>query len=360
MPGGVKGLQPMRWCCLNAFDALAHAYGRPIASAQLRTIPEDFIVEEVAACRPHGEGEHAWLVVQKRGQNSEWVARELARFAGVEDDAVGYAGLKDRYAVTTQVFTVRTGTVDEPDWSQFAAEGIKILAVDRHRQRLRRGQLRENRFSLTLRAIAGKSDDLESRLQAIATQGVPNYFGPQRFGHEGNNLIQARAMLDGTCRETNRHRRGLYLSAARSWLFNLVLSERVRQGNWLTALPGEALIMPGSDSTLSLARIDAAIQARIERGDLQPSGPLWGRGQPLPRGEALVFEQHILAGEAALCQGLEKAGLKQQRRALRLLPGKLAWQWLDAATLRLDFSLPPGCYATSVIRELVLTGLPES
>lgn len=352
MPGGVRVSPPMRWCCLNDVEELAYAYGNPLASGLLRSIPEDFIVEEVPACHPHGEGEHAWLVVQKRGQNTEWVARELAHYAGVEVTAVGYAGLKDRHALTTQVFTVRLREQDEPDWQAFSSEGINILAVDRHRQALRRGALRENRFILTLRELSAEADELAPRLQAIAAHGVPNYFGPQRFGHHGNNLLQARAMLGGQFRESNAHRRGLYLSAARSWLFNRVLSERVAQKNWQQALPGEALIMPGSESSLTLARIDAAIQARIERGDLQPSGPLWGRGQPLPRGEALALEDVVLQRESALCQGLEKAGLKQQRRALKLSPQGFSWQWLDANTLQLTFSLPPGSYATSVLREL--------
>lgn len=352
MPGGEKGSPPTRWCCLSMFDDLAHACGGPAGSAILRSVPEDFIVDEVPSCVPDGEGEHAWLVIRKRDSNTEWVARELARFAGVETEAVGYAGLKDRHALTTQVFTVALGKQAEPDWQAFASEVLEILAVDRHRRPLRRGALRENRFVLTLREMRGDAAEVEMRLSAIRTQGVPNYFGPQRFGHDGNNLQQAREMFAGRFRESNAHRRGLYLSAARSWLFNLVLSERVRQQNWLQALPGEALIMPGSDSSLSLPRIDAAIQARIDRGDLQPSGPMWGRGQALPRGEALALEEGILSQESELCQGLEKAGLKQQRRALRLAVPELKWEWLDAATLRLSFALPPGCYATSVLREI--------
>lgn len=336
-------------------EEYAWAYGQPSSAAVLRSVAEDFIVEEIPACAPHGEGEHAWLVVRKRHQNTEWVARELARFAGVEADAVAYAGLKDRHALTTQLFTVQLGKRDQPDWQQLACADIEILAVDRHRQRLRRGMLRENRFTLRLRAVQGDREELARRLQLIAQGGVPNYFGPQRFGREGGNLQRARAMLAGEFREQNAHLRGLYLSAARSWLFNRVLSERVARHCWLDALPGEALIMPGSDSTLSLLRIDAAIQARIARGDLQTSGPLWGKGQPLPKGEALALEQAVLASEARLCQGLEKAGLKQQRRPLKLMPGALSWQWLDGDSLELHFSLPPGSYATSVLRELCET-----
>ena len=328
------------------------ALGEPLCSARLRSTAEDFIVEEVPASTPHGEGEHAWLVIRKRDSNTEWVARELASFVGVEMDAIGYAGLKDRHALTTQVFTVELGKLPEPDWQQFSSEAIEILSVDRHRQRLRRGMLRENRFILTLREIRGDRAELEGRLQRVAAEGVPNYFGPQRFGHNGGNLEQARAMFAGHFREKNAHRRSLYLSAARSWLFNQVLSARVGLNNWCEAMPGEALIMPGSDSTLSLPRIDAAIQARIDCRDLQPSGPLWGRGQALPRGEALALEQGILANEPLLCQGLEKAGLKQQRRALKLMPEELEWQWLAEDVVQLRFSLPPGTYATSVVSEL--------
>ncbi len=354
MPVGERGSRPTPWCCCKMTDSpkngLAWTLGEPVARAVLRSHAEDFIVEELPACAPHGEGGHAWLVVQKRHHNTEWVAGELARFAGVGPEAVGYAGLKDRHALTTQVFTVELDKQPEPDWQKLSVEGVAILAVDRHRQRLRRGALRENRFTLILREISERQS-VEERLGQLA-EGVPNYFGPQRFGHGGGNLAQARAMFAGQLREASAHIRSLYTSAARSWLFNQVLSERVAAGSWRDALPGEALIMPGSDSTLSLARIDAAIQERIARGDLQPSGPLWGRGQPLPKGEALAFEQNILASEPALCRGLEKAGLKQQRRALKLTPKGLEWRWLAKDVLQISFSLPPGSYATSVLREL--------
>lgn len=345
----------MRWCCLNALDELAYAHGGPVVSARLRHLPEDFIVEEVATCRPYGEGEHAWLLVQKRGQNTEWVARELARFAGVENEAVSYAGLKDRHALTTQAFTVQLGQSEEPDWQSMQLEGCRILEATRHRQRLRRGMLRENRFTLSLRDVTGQRDAVDTVLARIAQQGVPNYFGPQRFGREGGNLLGAERLFNGEGQQPERHLRGLYLSAARSYLFNRVLSERVSLRCWSEALPGEALIMPGSDSTLSLPRIDAAIQARIERGDLQPSGPLWGRGQALPKGEALLLEQRVLAHESAFCAGLERAGLKQQRRALVLRAREMSWEWLESDRLQIRFSLPPGSYATSVLRELIGT-----
>ncbi len=319
----------------------------------MRNTPEDFQVDEVLGYEPDGEGQHALLHIRKRNTNTDWLARQLAEFVAVEPKEVGYAGLKDRHAVTTQYFTINLSGRAEPDWSQLNCEEIEILSVSRHGRKLQRGGLRANQFVITIRDLDGDCAGLDERLQRIESEGVPNYFGEQRFGRDGNNLLMAEKLFRAQCEERDRHKRGLYLSAARSWLFNRVLSQRVAAGSWLQALPGEALIQPSSRSALSLRVISDEIRERIEKGFLQPSAPLWGRGNTTALGEAAQLEMDALADEALFMQGLAQAGLEQERRALRLLPENLSWQHLDGAALQLCFTLPAGSYATALLRELL-------
>jgi len=228
-----------------------------------------------------------------------------------------------------------------------------VLSVTRHGRKLRRGGLRENRFVITVRELHGECATLKARLGSILANGIPNYFGAQRFGHDGNNLRMAELMFRGEVDERDRHKRGLYLSAARSWLFNCVLSRRVVEGNWQAAVPGEALLQPHSGSSLTLRVISDEIRERIAKGLLQPSAPLWGRGSSRAQGEALALEQTALADEGLFMCGLEAAGLEQERRALCMRVKGLDWRWLGSDALQLHFALPPGGYATAVLRELV-------
>jgi len=332
----------------------AYANGKPGCRGMIRRVPEDFIVDEQLGFDPEGEGNHAWLHIEKRNTNTEWLARELARLADVPLREVGYAGLKDRHALTRQTFTVNLSGKDEPDWQQLASDDVRFLEIDRHGRKLRRGALRENRFDITVRELQGECDDIEQRLQRVAVEGVPNYFGEQRFGHHYGNLAMAAAMFRGEWRETIRHKRSLYLSAARSYLFNRVLSARVSDGSWRRALAGESLMQAGSTSCFSVRLIGSEIEARIASGQLYPTAPLWGRGRPLSLAEAQALELRVLEGESLWKTGLEKAGMEQERRALPLPVSGLTWQWPEARTLRLQFALSPGAYATSVLRELLM------
>jgi len=333
----------------------AYANGEPGCCATIRSVPEDFFVDEQIGYEPAGEGNHAWLHIEKRNTNTEWLARELASLVDVPLREVGYAGLKDRHAVTRQFFTVNLSGKVEPDWQQLASEDIRILSVDRHNRKLKRGDLRDNRFAITLRGLHGECGDVDQRLQRIAEEGVPNYFGEQRFGHDFGNLAMAAALFRGEWRETIRHKRSLYLSAARSYLFNRVLSARVHNGSWQNALPGESLMQAGSTSCFSVRLIGSEIEARIAAGQLHPTGPLWGRGKPSSLADALALELQVLETETLWKAGLEIAGMEQERRALRLSVRNLHWAWQEDSTLQLQFSLPPGAYATSVLREFVAT-----
>jgi len=348
-----------------AFDAdmrdLAYAYGQPRTRAVVKSRPEDFRVDEELKFSPDESGGHALLRVEKRNANTEWVARLLARHAGVRRVDVGYAGLKDRAAVTTQWFSIDLKGKPEPDWAEIGREDIVVLEESRHGRKLRRGALRGNRFTLRLREVSGDRAHLEQRLARIARTGVPNYFGEQRFGRD--NLNQAAAMFADPGRRVRRFERGLYLSAARGWLFNQVLSRRVAEGTWERAVSGDAMVLDGSHSFFVIDEPDADIDARVTKGDIHPSGPLWGRGELPTRDKARQLEECSLAPHQEWCRGLERAGLEQQRRPLRVIPARLQWSWGEERDiykkvettdcLELSFALPAGAYATSLLRELV-------
>jgi tRNA pseudouridine13 synthase len=330
---------------------LPKAHGASPLTAELRRTPEDFRVDEILGYDADGEGEHALLWVEKRGANTDWVARELARFADVSPVNVGYAGLKDRHAVTRQAFTVQLPGKADPDWSAFPHEGIKVLASTRHKRKLKRGALRGNRFVLVLRDVRGQRDRAEEVLRAIASHGVPNYFGEQRFGREGGNVAQARAMFAG--RRVDREKRSMLLSAARSHIFNNVLAARVERGVWNQPLDGEIWSLAGSRSWFGPEPFNDTLAARLAQGDIHPSGPLWGQGEPPTSAEVGELERAIAAVSSDLAEGLAAARMEQERRPLRLLPKDLRWHWLDDETLELSFELPAGAYATVVARELI-------
>lgn len=334
-------------------EDLPHAHGGPPLRACLRAAPGDFRVEEILGYGADGSGEHVLLQVEKRDANTQWVARELARFAGVKDVAVGFAGLKDRHAVTSQAFSVQLAGHAEPDWSTFPHAQVRILSSARHRRKLKRGALAGNRFTLVLREVAGDRMHAERMLAAIAVHGVPNYYGAQRFGHGGANRERARAMFGG--QRVDRATRSLLLSAARSALFNDVLAARVRGGAWNAALDGEVWCLRGSRAWFGPEPFGADLAQRLAAGDIHPSGPLWGRGELPTRDRARAIEEAVMADDAPLADGLERAGLAQDRRALRVIPAEWSWQWLAGDALELRFALPPGAYATVVVRELACT-----
>lgn len=329
------------------------AYGEPPLSAALRAQPEDFHVEELLGFDADGEGGHALLRVEKRGANTRWVAGQLASAAGVAMRDVGYSGLKDRHAVTVQHFTVPAarGTAIE-DWSSWRGEGFRVLGAARHRRKLRPGSHQANRFRILLRDPRGDFGSFETRLAQVARLGVPNYFGPQRFGRNGANIEDARRWAESGRAPRRRGERAFALTAARSWLFNRVLGERVRRGDWSRILAGEAVILEGSRSFFQASTDDPVLQDRCERMDLHPSGPLWGRGELQSEGEARALELQVLEHEQPLRRLLEAEGLEQERRSLRL-PVRALGCTAEGEGLRLEFELARGAFATAVLHEFV-------
>ncbi|WP_333687036.1 tRNA pseudouridine(13) synthase TruD [Methylococcus capsulatus] len=335
------------------FDDLPRAHGEVTCRGRIRVSPEDFRVDEILGFDPTGQGEHALLHIRKTGENTDHVAQRIARLAGVKPMDVGYAGLKDRHAVTTQWFSVRLAGKADPDWRALESESIAVLRHTRHDRKLKRGALAGNRFRIILRGLEGVCDGLEARCAAIRAAGVPNYFGPQRFGHGGRNLQEALRLFADPRRRIDRNKRSLYLSAARSYLFNRVLAGRVEHGSWNRGVEGDAFMFTGSNAFFKTDKLDEDIQRRVEALTIHPSGTLWGRGDPVISGTALAMERAALAQCAEFREGLERCGLEVGRRALRLPVPDLEFAGVEDSACELTFSLPAGTYATTVLRELV-------
>lgn len=332
--------------------ALPRAFGGAVLSAGIRSTPEDFLVEEIASFEPSGEGEHLLLTVEKRGINTSAAAKQLADWAGLPEMAIGYAGMKDRHAVTRQRFSVHLPKRVAPELQGLESESLRVLESTWHNRKLPRGALAGNRFVLVLRDVGGERELIEGRLRNIQARGIPNWVGEQRFGRDGGNVDAALAMFAG--RRVRRDQRSILLSAARSALFNQVLAARVAAGSWDSPLEGEVWALAGSRSVFGPEPWNETLAQRLAAFDIHPSGPLWGAGALRSTGLCAQVELAALADSQSMVlrRGLEETGLNQERRALRLALAELSWTWQCETTLALAFMLPPGSYATAVLHEL--------
>ncbi|ABE54486.1 Pseudouridylate synthase [Shewanella denitrificans OS217] len=331
-------------------NELHYLHGKPQSQGLLRTHNSDFMVNEILPFSPTGEGEHHMLHIRKEGLNTVFVAEMIAKFAKVHPKEVTYAGQKDKHAITEQWFGVRIPGKEMPQWEELNSDKLTVLSSSRHGKKLRIGALLGNQFILTLRGITDVIE-VSERLALIAKTGVPNYFGEQRFGHDGKNLVMGRQMLLGK-KVKDRKKSSMYLSAVRSNIFNQVVSHRLAtQGN--TPMDGDCVMLAGSRSYFVADSWDSTVQARLDEKDIQLSAPLWGRGAPLAKGTAAELEAAALVDYASDLEGLENAGLDQERRPLLLEPQGLKYKF-DADVLTLEFILPAGSFATSILREVCL------
>ncbi len=329
--------------------------GKPETTARFRSMPADFIVDEVLNLDLDGEGEHLFVKIEKIGMNTAFVAKHIATVCGVRDRDVGYSGMKDRHAVATQWFSVHLPGKPDPRLGDLETQGLRVITGRRNKRKLRRGAHAGNDFVLTLRDVSGDRDQLESRLQDIAESGFPNYFGEQRFGHNGQNVERARVLFSIDRKRHKRDRKqGIYLSAARSYLFNRVLSRRIAENRYRRIDCGDVLMLEGSRSVFVVDRPDDALQSRLRDGDVHITGPMWGGGKTVTSTAQHEWELSCMAGEEVLCDGLPRHKIKHERRALRARAADLAWQWPDSETLQISFHLGNGSYATSMLREFVI------
>ncbi len=328
------------------------ASGESCASVIIRSQPADFYVEETLGFQLSEDGEHVYLLVEKTGQTTAVIAERVAKFAQVHPRSVGYAGLKDRNAVTRQWFSVQLPTIPESDWEKINTDDLTILDVSRHHKKLRKGALKHNFFKLILREVNGDRSKIESKLDWIRNHGVPNYFGPQRFGRDSDNINQAILWLNGRKKSPSRYLKGLYLSSMRSFLFNEILAWRVRNQRWNKGIAGDIVMLNGSNACFLATDLTDDLQQRFLQHDIHPAGILYGEGGLDCADEASAIEQKILNLYPELVVGLNEMRIKKSWRSMRLLVANLQWKWIEEKALAVSFSLPSGSYATSVLAEL--------
>lgn len=362
------------------------AHGPAVFTAMLKVRPEDFRVDEILDIELAGAGEHLYLQIEKTAMNTDEVATLIQECYSVTSSDVGLCGLKDRHSVATQWISVRTAKsaeVFEELVASFNQEqkalwgdtdgyvkAMRVLVSGRHARKLRRGAHGSNRFEITLRDVqvastsSSDSDEIvdiptavAARVDLIATRGFPAYIGAQRFGRGGQNLQRAQRMFATPRKRTSRQQRSLWLSAARSAVFNCVCAARVRDGSWDQLLEGEPAVLNGTRSFFA-TNAEESLERRLSEFDIHPSAPWWGRGQSLATGASAAFENQQLEPYKSLCAGLEQAGLTQERRALRAPATPIDHQWVAADVLKLQFSLAPGIFATSLLRELCTVSEP--
>jgi tRNA pseudouridine13 synthase len=335
---------------------LPYAYGGPLGGAKLKQQPADFQVEEVLSYPLTGQGEHLWLWVEKIGQNTDWVAQQLAMSANIRLRDVGFAGLKDRHGITRQWFSLYLPGQADPQWDQWSIEGVQVLSATRHQRKLQTGGLKGNRFIIRLRDVTADQVALDSRLQHMAGAGVPNYFGAQRFGRNEHNLVMAQRLFHGELTRLRPAQRSLYISAARSYLFNRVLAERVTLGNWNQTCLGDVFQLEGS-SKWFVDDASADLAQRVASFDIHPTGPLLGVEASPAYSAAKAIEDQVLSSHQAWCQGLIDLNLKTDRRALRVMAQSVCWEWAVSNSasqdLIIQFELAAGQYATNWLREAV-------
>ncbi|HAU4046231.1 TPA: tRNA pseudouridine(13) synthase TruD [Legionella pneumophila] len=328
------------------------AYGIPNSIATFKSLPEDFQVNELFEGQFSGEGEHIVLKIEKRGLTTEEVVKSLARLINKPVKLISHAGLKDKQALTTQWLSVHAPGEIIDGIETLEAPGWRILECTRHNKKLKPGFLSGNHFIITLRNVSDESD-LVHRIEQIKFKGVPNYFGEQRFGRDGGNLIKAEEILVQGRKVKDRFLKGMYFSAARSWLYNLILSRRVKESSWNLPLLGDVIQLVGSNSIfVNDKSMDEQLLQRIGDKDVSPASPLPGRSKNLVKGTALQIINDVYEEWSAWLDGLEKNGLEEAWRANILYAEQIEYR-INQGTVELSFVLPAGAYATVVLRELV-------
>ena len=335
---------------------LNYLLGKPQQAGRLKAEFADFIVREELGYPLTGEGEFVAVKVRKTNANTLFVGEQLAKFVGISAKNMSYAGLKDRHAVTEQWFCLHLAGKETPDFSAFECEGIEILEVTRHNRKIRTGALEGNYFELLLRDVE-ETDELKQRLNQLQAVGFPNYFTEQRFGRDGHNLTQAQRWASGEISVKDRKKRSFYLSAARSEVFNLVVSQRIADQQMQTVLSGDYLQLAGSNSFFEVKAEDLVqSQQRLDENDVLLTAPLIGENSLEQKGNER--EKAIVAQHENLISLMKKERMNATRRAILCKPQDLHWQF-EPEGLRLTFFLNSGSYATGLVRELIILNEEE-
>ena len=333
------------------FNQYPLAFGKPECEGIIKNEAKDFFVKEILPFQLTGKGDHLYLLIRKTNISTQEVCKLLSSFSGLEMKNISYSGLKDKRAICEQWISLKTDIDD--DWDNFRNENLEILQTVRNQKKLRRGTHKSNRFEIRVSTLQGDIEGLLKKIERVRQSGVPNYFGPQRLGFNNDNVRKAIELFKHKNKHIDKFRYGIYLSAGRSYVFNMVLAKRVECKNWNKYLAGDLMSLDGTRSFFISSAQDPDIPARLAANDIHPTGPLWGQGDPKTREEAINLEKEIANKNQILCDGLAASGLKQERRATRLKVGNFQYEVENPNTILLKFELISGAFATSVLRELV-------
>lgn len=337
---------------------LAYALSEPDILASYKVYNEDFQVQEVLNFEPDGEGDHLFLYVEKSGLTTQDVQKQLMQYFNTPAKDVSFSGMKDKQALTQQWFSVKQAEesfkLSETSlMKDLNSPQLSVKRALKNKRKLKRGSHRINQFFIQLRDLTQNPEALVERIERISSQGVPNYFGEQRFGRNQDNVAKAQQLFAGTLEKKGRYQRGIYISAARAYLFNQVLSRRVKTGTWNTYLSGDLMSLDGTSSSFKPDKWDQVLADRLDKKDIHPSGPMWGSGELQSEDLCAALEMEVVGAEEKLKTGLEQMGLDQERRSLRTMPRNLEYTIEDDSSMSIKFSLPKGAYATALLRELV-------
>ena len=331
---------------------LARAHGDPVLSGIIRSRPEDFVVKEELGFEPDEKGEHLYICLEKRDMTTFQAQHHLAEHYSVPLHKVSFSGMKDRNAVTSQWFSIQhPGAAEE--LPVFNDPRMRCLRIVRNSRKLRRGSHKGNHFRISITQTRGDMDSVQSRLTCLSREGVPNYFGPQRFGPQARNMASLHAWFSGTGPVPQRESRSMLLSAARSFLFNRLLNERVAEQCWNKAIPGDCMALEGTGAVFAASRASQEeLTRRLQDMDIHPTGFMFGEGNSNCTETCTDKESSIAAAFPVITAGLCREGLQMQRRPLRL-PVRSLESTVEGKSLILQFFLGRGGYATAMLRELL-------
>ena len=345
------------------FNSLFPTINKISATGIIRTKPQDFKVTELNDIELSGAGEHLWLYIEKIDSNTDWVAKQLSNVCQTPRRQVGFAGLKDRHAVTQQWFSIQLPKISDIEKIQSALpDAINIIDHGKHSKKIKVGQLNYNQFEIVIRNIKSndkndnrnnKRQQIEKNIQNIKDDGVPNYFGPQRFGHDMGNIQKAQDWFSGSYKVKTKNLKSILISTARSHIFNTIVAQRINEKTWDTAITGDILQLNKSHSWFAASDASATeIAERLKVFDIHLTAAMWGEDQTQSTESCAILEKQIAALFPIYQQGFEKFRLKQDRRAMRICPIDLEHEWIND-NLKLTFKLLPGAYATGIIREIL-------
>lgn len=323
----------------------------PGVGGRIKVQPEDFEVEEVPAYPPSGQGDFLFLWVEKRGMGAEYFVRQVARRLDVPVGEVGTAGLKDRHAVTRQMVSVPVRA--EGRLPQLDGDGIRLLSISRHGNKLKPGHLHGNRFRILVRDVNPAADET-AVLDRLRRLGMPNFYGPQRFGHDGETVLMGMALLNGDLsRRVSPFLRKLALSAAQAALFNHALARRMADGLLPRVLVGDVMAK-WPFGGMFVAEDAAREQERFDARETVTTGPMYGRKMFPAAGEAAAREATVLQDAALMPEAFRGFGklLAGTRRHNVIYLNDLT-SVREAEGVRLSFTLPAGSYATVLLREVM-------